>query len=85
MIGDLKTAGGYHIERAYIENVPPMRRPTLAKRVKNMETGEIYESLTEAAHSVGISLNSISRHMRGLNKTAGGHHWQFVKKSNDES
>lgn len=50
----------------------------LGKRVCCIETGIIYESLSEAARQTGIDKSSISKCCCGKRKTAGGFHWEFV-------
>ena len=50
----------------------------LGKRVCCIETGIIYESLSEAARQTKIDKSSISKCCRGKQKTAGGFHWEFV-------
>ena len=50
----------------------------LGKRVCCIETGIIYESLSEAARQTKIDKSSISKCCRGKRKTAGGFHWEFV-------
>lgn len=48
------------------------------KRVRCIETGIIYESLTEASSKTGISQGSISECCNGKRKTAGGFHWEYI-------
>ena len=48
------------------------------KRVRCIETGEIFESLSEAARKYNSRHSDISRACRGLRNVAGGKHWEFV-------
>lgn len=50
-----------------------------SKRVRCVETGEIFDSTTMAATSKGISSSSgISLALHGKYKTSGGYHWEYV-------
>lgn len=49
------------------------------KQVVCVETGEIFESITEAAKSVGASQPNISKVLHGVTCTAGGYHWRFAE------
>lgn len=49
----------------------------LRKAVVCVETGEVFNSITQAAASVGVSRSSISKCVS--DNTAGGFHWQYVK------
>ena len=52
---------------------------TLGKKVLNVDTGEIFNSLTEAAKSCGlISGDSIGYCCKGKQLTAGGYHWKYL-------
>lgn len=45
--------------------------------IRNVETGEVYESPIDAYKKTGIHNNSISRACRN-NTTAGGFHWEYI-------
>lgn len=47
------------------------------KQVKCIETGIIYNSISEAKHETGIK--SIDQAVCGKIKTAGGYHWKYVE------
>lgn len=47
-------------------------------RVQNVETGEIFESVRQAANKYGIIETHISRVCRGKRKKTGGYHWKYV-------
>lgn len=48
------------------------------KPVQCIETGAIYESLSEAARQTGILGETISRQIRGKQKSTKGLHWRFI-------
>ena len=49
------------------------------KPIKNVETGEVFTSLSKAAQSCGLKDGTtISLCCRGKNSTAGGYHWEYV-------
>lgn len=47
------------------------------KLIRCIETGEIFNTLREAAEHVGISTAAISHNLHDRTKTAGGYHWEF--------
>ncbi len=51
---------------------------TRTKRVRCIETGKIFNSTREAERQTRIDHSNISRVCRGVYKTAGGYHWEFV-------
>lgn len=48
------------------------------KPVECIETGEKYESLSDAERKTGILGETISRCCKGKQKTASGFHWRFI-------
>ena len=52
---------------------------SFAKKVICLETGEIYNSLTEAAKAVNRSTGNISDCLAGRKKTTGGYHWAYYE------
>ena len=51
-----------------------------AKKVRNIDTGEVFETMTEASKKYpGISRQSISHNCAGRTKKAGGFRWEYVK------
>ena len=50
----------------------------IIKRIINLDTGEVFESMTEAARKYGINNKIISKCCLGQQKTAGGYHWEYV-------
>lgn len=51
-----------------------------AKRVQNIDTLNVYDSLTKAEKETGIGLSQISLCCKNKAKTAGGYHWRYVEK-----
>ena len=54
------------------------RMGTPKKRVKNIDTGEIFESAVEASQKYKIVPSSIRQCCRGKSKTANGFHWIYI-------
>ena len=52
------------------------------KKVINITTNEIFESIREASERTGVNPNSISNCCRGKSKSAGGYVWEFKKEDN---
>ena len=48
------------------------------KRVLCIETNVIYNSITEAANSIGVDRSTISKVCRGIRKTVGKLHWKYI-------
>lgn len=48
------------------------------KAVQNIETQEIFHSITEAANKYHIAKQNISAVLKGKRKTCGGYHWQYA-------
>lgn len=55
------------LERGYPIKQALSKKPfdELRKKIKNTNTGEVYESCTDAAKSLGVSKSAISRHLSG--------------------
>ena len=51
-----------------------------AKRVQNIDTLNIYDSLTKAEKETGVSKAQICLCCKFKTKTAGGYHWRYVEK-----
>ena len=51
----------------------------ISKKVRCIETGVIYESLTEASRQTSIAVSNISECCNGKRKTAGGFHWEYIQ------
>lgn len=52
------------------------------KKVINIDTGKIYESIINASQITKINRNSISKCCNGTRKSAGGFHWKFIDSKN---
>jgi hypothetical protein len=50
----------------------------LGKKVRCVETGEVYYSMEYAGRQVGVDRSSISRVCSGKARIAGGYHWEFI-------
>lgn len=48
------------------------------KRIRCVNTGEEYNSLTEAARNTGVGMKSISAQLRDRNQTAGGLRFEYI-------
>lgn len=73
--GAAKTAGGFHWE--YVDSDRPGKYGS--RRIICVETGIVYQSLQEAANTIGIHRSGISNVLLGKNKTAGGFHWEYYE------
>ena len=85
--GVRNTAGGFHWVYAdelnacdinQIINKKRNARKTLEKKVRCIETGVVFDSVTRAAMDTGTDVSSISACCRGKLKTTHGLHWEFV-------
>lgn len=63
-----------------IYSVPRRKKSGNAKKVKCVETGDIYNSVCEASRITNISRTGISDCCNGYRNahTAGGYHWEFI-------
>lgn len=50
-----------------------------SKVVRCVETGIVYESISQASRLTGINISSISDCIRSKQFTAGGYHWKLVE------
>lgn len=55
----------------------------LAKAVINLNTGEIFDTIQEAADAYHVSRDSISKQINGQTKNCNGFKWQFCKDIED--
>lgn len=62
------------------EQVARLRESHRMVSVKNIETGEIFQSIKECAEKYHIPATHIVRVCKGKRKTAGGYHWQYIDK-----
>ena len=54
------------------------RLSKIRKKVKCIETNEIYDSITDAAEKTSINRGHINSVCQGKRKTAGGFHWEYL-------
>lgn len=47
-------------------------------KVRNVTTGEIFDSVKEASQSVGVAPSNVTRVCKGGRKTAGGTSWEYI-------
>lgn len=61
-------------------NNPSWSKKPVAVAVKNMTTGEVFQSLTEAAKAFGCSVTNIFNACSGYGgqRTAAGCSWEFI-------
>lgn len=50
----------------------------MARKVICVETGEVFDSIKQAADSVGVCRVAVSRCVRGQSHTAGGYKWEYA-------
>lgn len=48
------------------------------KKVKCIETDEIFDSVNAAARQAGVCASTMSMHLHGHKKSCGGYHWEFL-------
>lgn len=53
----------------------PFAKP---KRVRCIETGEIFESVSAAARFANVEQSNVSRALRGRQRKSGGYRWEYV-------
>lgn len=49
------------------------------RKVENLDTGEIFNSLKEAGDSVKLTYQSVAAVCRGVRPTAGGYRWKYYE------
>lgn len=67
-----------HSKKMSGQNNPNYGKHTQGNKCKCIETGKIYESTRQAAQEIGVSHTGIGRACRGIQKTAGGYHWEYI-------
>lgn len=80
LAGRKKSCGGYHWE--YVDGQPPQHRSEnfrnkMSKPVRYVETGIVYESVSQAAQAFGVSDSAIGKVLNGRGETSCGYHWKF--------
>ena len=56
----------------------------IARKIRCIETGEIYNSCNEAGRKLGLSGCTISRVIRGIQESVKGLHFEFVEEEEEE-
>ena len=54
------------------------KHPNPVKAVRCVELDDVYDSTREASRQTGCDQSSISKCCRGILKTCGGYHWEFI-------
>ena len=60
------------------ESVQKVRASHYTAKVKNVETGEVFSSVKEAALKYGLKDTHITRVCKGRRKTTGGFRWEYA-------
>lgn len=66
------------LKNSYRPHVIKGNNPS-AKKVINLDTGEIFDTLTDASDKYGISRQMIGKVCNGYNKMAKGYRWAFIE------
>lgn len=66
------------LKNSYRPHVIGSNNPS-AKKVINLDTGEVFETLSEASKKYGISRQMIGKVCNGYNETAKGFRWAFIE------
>lgn len=51
----------------------------LHRKIKCVETGKVFNSITDAANTIGKTPACIVNHLKGLRQSAGGFHWEYYE------
>ncbi|MBO4583887.1 MAG: hypothetical protein J5756_02340 [Clostridia bacterium] len=74
-----KKVYGYHW--AYVDNKTRNRQSKYRCRVRNSDTGEVFDSFSQAAKVYGCTRSSIAKACYGKTKTSQGFHWELLNGS----
>lgn len=61
-----------------IKNTISSRKTCCGYKVKCLETGRIFNSGAEASAFIGLTKDRVSQCCRGVTKSSGGFHWEYV-------
>lgn len=61
------------------------KRPSISRKVKCVETDEVFESIRAAAKWCNVPSSNISILLAGKGRTAGGYHWIYADDGNEEA
>ncbi len=75
-----ETAGGYHwaLKGQEDEVIIKKRQYYNSKKVLCIDTGEIFDSVSEAGRELNINRKAIANNCNRLSKTAGGFKWKYI-------
>ena len=79
--GRTKIAGGCHWRFSNSDVVVVIEKDTTPKhykKVRCLETGEIFPTITAAAKWAGVAENTLCATLHGKQKTSGKKHWEYV-------
>lgn len=74
-VGLSKTAYGFHWQ--YRDQCHARKQHT-GMKIRNVETGEVFDSIQQAANKYGCDRSAISSALRGKTKLSQGCHWEFI-------
>lgn len=60
------------------EQIQRIRDSHHTMKVRNIETGEVFDSIKSAAEAYGLKDTHITRVCKGKRKTTGGFHWEYA-------
>lgn len=60
-----------------------IRRGSLKKKVRNTDTGEVFESMTDACRAYRMDKKNLGKAIK-KHWRAGGHYWEFVEEARTE-
>lgn len=61
------------------DNITQMNNRECVRKIKCVETGEVYLSAYDAQRKTGIWATNIWCVLQGKRKTTGGYHWEYIK------
>ena len=76
--GEDVVIGGDHIDNSQIHNEINNYYGHSTKIVKCLETGEIWETVNEAADAIGVARSTLSNHLNGRSDHIYGNHYEII-------
>lgn len=67
------------LSKETIKKMSESHKGKATKKVRCVETGTIFDSVSEAAAFVGKYISGVIACCKGKQKTCGGYHWEYVK------
>lgn len=71
-----KRVGMAHLTRGQVKK---LRESHFNRKVRNIDTGEIFDSIKKASEKYGINETHITRVCKGRRKKTGGFRWEYVE------